>query len=83
MLTHAAAGAVGQAASHLAQRISAIIYATVSTPEKKQALMDRYGLEPHQFFSSRHTVFTQQVMQATGGKGVDVVLNSLAGQALF
>ncbi|XP_044721361.1 KR domain-containing protein [Hirsutella rhossiliensis] len=82
ILIHAAAGAVGQAAIQLAQRAGAAIYVTVSTPEKKKLLMDRYGIEPSHFFSSRHILFAQQLLQRTGGKGVDVVLNSLAGQAL-
>lgn len=82
ILIHAAAGAVGQAAIQLAQRAGARVYVTVSTPEKKRLLMDRYGIEPGRFFSSRHTLFAQQIMQRTGGRGVDVVLNSLAGHAL-
>lgn len=83
ILIHAAAGAVGQAAIHLAQKKGAVIYATVSTSEKKSLLKDRYGLQDWQFFSSRHTTFAKQIMDATGGRGVDVVLNSLAGQALI
>ncbi|KAI1080984.1 hypothetical protein F5B20DRAFT_588940 [Whalleya microplaca] len=82
ILIHAAAGAVGQAAVQIAQHIGAIVYVTVSTPEKKQLLMERYGIEAQQFFSSRHISFAQQIMQRTRGKGVDVVLNSLSGQAL-
>ncbi|KAK5988693.1 Highly reducing polyketide synthase azaB [Cladobotryum mycophilum] len=57
ILIHAAAGAVGQAAIQLAQRVGATIYVTVSTPKKKSILMNKYG--------------------------VDVVLNSLAGQGLM
>lgn len=82
ILIHAAAGAVGQAAIRLGQKIGAIIYVTVSSPEKKRLLMDSYGIESSHFFSSRHTRFAEQIMQVTEGKGVDVVLNSLAGRAL-
>ncbi|PNY29025.1 Polyketide synthase [Tolypocladium capitatum] len=82
ILIHAAAGAVGQAAIQLAQRTGARVYVTVSTPEKKKLLVDRYGIDPSHFFSSRYTRFAQQIMQRTGGRGVDVVLNSLAGHAL-
>lgn len=82
ILIHAAAGAVGQAAIHLAQRIGAVVYVTVSTPEKKQVLMDKFGIEPSHIFSSRHTFFAQQIMQKTRRRGVDVVLNSLTGRAL-
>ncbi|KAK7714826.1 putative PKS-like protein biosynthetic cluster [Diaporthe eres] len=82
ILIHAAAGGVGQAAVNLAQRAGATVYATVSTPEKKKILMERFGIEASHIFSSRHTLFASQIMQRTGGRGVDVVLNSLAGHAL-
>ncbi|KAI1505023.1 hypothetical protein F5X99DRAFT_431130, partial [Biscogniauxia marginata] len=82
ILIHAAAGAVGQAAIQIAQRITATIYVTVSTSEEKELLMNRYGIESSHFFSSRHISFAQQIMQKTSGRGVDVILNSLSGQAL-
>ncbi|KAI1772330.1 hypothetical protein F4818DRAFT_444554 [Hypoxylon cercidicola] len=82
VLIHAAAGAVGQAAIQLAQGIGAVVFVTVSTPKKKQLLMERYSIEASRVFSSRHLQFARQIMERTGGKGVDVVLNSLAGQAL-
>lgn len=82
ILVHAAAGGVGQAAVHLAQRAGMVVYATVSTPEKKKILMDRFGIPAARIFSSRHTLFASQILQRTGGRGVDVVLNSLAGHAL-
>lgn len=82
ILIHAAAGGVGQAAIFLAQQTGATMYATVSTPEKKAILVERFGVDPSHIFSSRHTVFTSQIHRKTGGKGVDVVLNSLAGHAL-
>lgn len=82
ILIHAAAGAVGQAAIRLAQRIGAVVYVTVSTPKKKQVLMDKFGIDPSHMFSSRHTFFAQQIMRETRGRGVDVVLNSFTGRAL-
>ncbi|KAK7747469.1 putative secondary metabolism biosynthetic enzyme [Cytospora paraplurivora] len=82
ILIYAAAGGMGQAAVHLAQRTGATVYATVSTPEKGNILIDRFGIEAGHISSSRHTLFTSQVLQRKGGRGVDVVLDSLAGQAL-
>jgi acyl transferase domain-containing protein/NADPH:quinone reductase-like Zn-dependent oxidoreductase len=82
ILIHSAAGAVGQAAIRIAQSVGAEIYVTVSTDEKKQLLIERYGLDSGHFFSSRHTAFAQQLMAKTAGRGVDVVLNSLSGLAL-
>lgn len=82
ILIHAAAGGVGQAAIILAQHIGAEIFATVGSDEKKQLIMTQYGIPEDHIFSSRDTSFAKGVMRCTAGKGVDVVLNSLAGEAL-
>lgn len=82
ILIHAAAGAVGQAAIQIAQRIGAVVLVTVSSQAKKEFLMTRYGIDASSFFSSRHVSFRAQIMKKTAGRGVDVVLNSLSGRAL-
>ncbi|KAI0383268.1 hypothetical protein F5Y04DRAFT_269991 [Hypomontagnella monticulosa] len=82
VLIHAAAGAVGQAAIQIAQHVGATVLVTVSSPEKKELLVRRYGISPSHIFSSRHTAFSRDILQRTGGRGVDVVLNSLSGHAL-
>ncbi|KAF2463868.1 ketoacyl-synt-domain-containing protein [Lindgomyces ingoldianus] len=82
ILIHAAAGAVGQAAIQIAQKHGADIYVTVSSDRKKKLLMDKYHLEDTHFFSSRNSSFPQHIMDATKGRGIDVVLNSLAGGGL-
>ncbi|KAI1452633.1 hypothetical protein F4805DRAFT_472261 [Annulohypoxylon moriforme] len=82
VLIHAAAGAVGQAAIQIAQHIGARVLVTVSSPEKKELLIHQYGINPSCIFSSRHIAFSQEILQKTGGQGVDVVLNSLSGRAL-
>lgn len=82
VLIHAASGGVGQAAIQLAQMIGAEIYATVGSAEKKQLLIATYGIPESRIFYSRDTDFGPGVREATGGKGVDVVLNSLAGDLL-
>lgn len=82
VLIHAAAGGVGQMAVQIAQRAGARIMATVGSPAKRQLLKDVYGLTEDQMFSSRDASFAKGVMEATNGKGVDVVLNSLAGPLL-
>lgn len=81
ILIHAAAGGVGQAAIMLAQTLDAEIFATVGSTEKKQLIMDIYGIAEDHIFSSRETTFSRGVMRATGGKGVDVILNSISGDA--
>lgn len=82
ILIHAAAGGVGQAAIILAQHIGAEIFATVGSDEKKALVMAQYGIPEDHIFSSRDTSFAKGIMRATSGRGVDVVLNSLAGEAL-
>jgi NADPH:quinone reductase-like Zn-dependent oxidoreductase/acyl transferase domain-containing protein len=82
VLIHAASGGVGQAAIMLSQWLGAEIYCTVSTPEKKALIMSRYGITASRIFSSRSPAFAKQLMDETGAKGVDVVLNSVSGDML-
>ncbi|KAL6364437.1 hypothetical protein LRP88_01838 [Fusarium phalaenopsidis] len=82
ILIHAASGGVGQAAVQLAQMIGAEIYATVGSAEKKKLLVDTYGIPEDHIFYSRNTDFGPAIREATNGEGVDVVINSLAGDLL-
>ena len=82
ILIHAASGGVGQAAIILAQYIGAEIFATVGALEKKKLIMDTYGISEDHIFYSRDLNFAKGIMRMTKGRGVDVVLNSLAGEAL-
>jgi acyl transferase domain-containing protein/NADPH:quinone reductase-like Zn-dependent oxidoreductase/SAM-dependent methyltransferase len=82
ILIHAAAGGVGQAAIMLAKHLGAEIFATVSGPEKRQLIIDKYGIASDHIFNSRDTSFGPATLAATKGRGVDVVLNSLAGPLL-
>jgi acyl transferase domain-containing protein/acyl carrier protein len=79
VLIHSGAGGVGMAAIALAQRAGAEIFATAGNPEKR-AFLQRLGA--HHVFDSRSTAFGDEIMRITGGKGVDMVLNSLAGAML-
>ena len=81
-MIHAGAGGVGQAAIMLAQAKGARILTSVGSQEKKALLMSTYGISGDCIFYSRDTSFVQGVMEATNGKGVDVALNSLAGDQL-
>jgi myxalamid-type polyketide synthase MxaB len=76
-LIHAGAGGVGLAAIQLAQRAGAEIFATAGTPEKR-AYLKSLGV-PH-VMDSRSLDFASEIMKVTGGSGVDLVLNSLAGE---
>ena len=82
ILIHGAAGGVGQAAIILAQHLGAEIFATVSSEAKKKLLLDVYGIPEDHIFNSRDDSFVNGVMRMTKERGVDVVLNSLAGEFL-
>lgn len=82
VLIHAATGGVGQAAVMLAQHVGAEVFVTCGTDAKRNLLMERYNIDADHIFSSRNTSFTSSIMAMSEGKGVDVVLNSLAGPML-
>ncbi|KAK4983979.1 putative secondary metabolism biosynthetic enzyme [Elasticomyces elasticus] len=82
VLIHAASGGVGQAAIVLSKWVGAEVFATVGSQEKRDFLINTYSIAPDHIFSSRDPSFVAEVMAATGGKGVDVLLNSLAGEML-
>ncbi len=75
VLIHAGAGGVGMAAVQIALAAGAEVFATASTP--KQAFLKEMGV--HHVHNSRNLDFADEIMQITGGKGVDLILNSLAG----
>ncbi|MEV0430985.1 SDR family NAD(P)-dependent oxidoreductase, partial [Micromonospora sp. NPDC050495] len=78
LLVHAAAGGVGTAAVQLARLWQVELYGTAS-PGKWAALAGQ-GLTGARVASSRDTGFEAAFRAATGGRGVDVVLNALAGE---
>ena len=82
VLIHAAAGGVGQAAIMLAQEAKAEVFVTVGSQDKKNLIMEKYGIPESHIFSSRDTSFQLELMTITNQKGVDVVLNSTAGEIL-
>ncbi|KAK3368459.1 putative polyketide synthase [Podospora didyma] len=82
VLVHAAAGSTGQMAVRIAQMLGARVLATTSSPEKRQFLAETFGIPDDHILNSRTTSFARGVMRATGGRGVDCVLNSLSGDGL-
>ncbi|PYI24538.1 putative polyketide synthase [Aspergillus violaceofuscus CBS 115571] len=82
VLIHAATGGVGQAAIILAKRMGAEVFVTAGSPEKQAYLSREFGIPEDHIFSSRDTRFACQLKRMTNGRGVDVVLNSLAGELL-
>ena len=75
VLVHAASGGVGHAALQLAKNAGAKVYATASA--SKQGYLRSLGIEG--VFNSRDTAFGEELLAATGGNGVHMVLNSLTG----
>ncbi|PTR21324.1 type I polyketide synthase [Pseudomonas sp. GV085] len=79
ILIHGAAGGVGIAAIQIAKWCGAEIYATAGSDEKRDFLR-LLGVE--HIFDSRSLAFADDILAITDGRGVDVVLNSLAGEAI-
>lgn len=79
VLIHAAAGGVGLSACSIAQSIGAEVYATAGTEEKRELLREM-GVK--YIYDSRSLNFYDEILIDTNGEGVDLVLNSLSGQAL-
>ena len=79
VLIHAAAGGVGLAALQIARLAGAEIFATAGN-EEKRALVRSLGAA--HVMDSRSLDFADEVMKITGGRGVDIVLNSLSGEAI-
>ncbi|GHE49080.1 phenolphthiocerol synthesis polyketide synthase type I Pks15/1 [Streptomyces capitiformicae] len=76
VLVHAATGGVGMAAVQLARHLGAEVYATAGPA--KWGVLRSMGFDEGHIASSRDLGFERCFTGATGGEGVDVVLNSLA-----
>ncbi|GGV87545.1 hypothetical protein GCM10010294_69570 [Streptomyces griseoloalbus] len=77
VLVHAAAGGVGMAAAQLARHWGAEVYGTAG--DHKRRLLRAEGWADDHLASSRTLDFEDRFRETSGGRGVDVVLNSLAG----
>ena len=77
VLIHSATGGVGQAAIALAKHVGAEIYATAGSESKRAQLL---ALGVRAAFDSHSHDWYDELMAATGGEGVAVVLNSLTGR---
>jgi NADPH:quinone reductase-like Zn-dependent oxidoreductase/acyl carrier protein len=79
VLIHGAAGGVGLAAIQIARWCGAEIFATAGSDEKRDFLR---MLGVHHVLDSRTLGFADDILELTQGQGVDVVLNSLSGEAI-
>ncbi|ORW91764.1 hypothetical protein AWC27_09660 [Mycobacterium szulgai] len=77
VLIHAGAGGVGQAAIQIARHLGAEVYATAHP--NKHHVLHQLGIADDHIASSRTLDFADKFTQTTGGRGMDLVLNSLTG----
>ncbi|MGW0055928.1 SDR family NAD(P)-dependent oxidoreductase [Nocardia nova] len=75
LLLHAATGGVGLAAIQLARHLGLRVLPTTSRP--KWEVLRRLGFDDSEIGDSRTVEFEQKFFDATAGRGVDIVLNSL------
>ncbi len=79
LLVHAGAGGVGIAAIQIAQHLGAEVFATAGSDDKREFLRSLGVKHVH---NSRTLDFSEEILDLTGREGVDVVLNSLPGDAI-
>ena len=65
----------------IAQHVGAEIFVTVSSTEKRDLMKD-CGIKEDHIFNSRDLSFTKGINRTTDGQGVDVIINTLTGEAL-
>ncbi|XP_011499008.1 PREDICTED: fatty acid synthase [Ceratosolen solmsi marchali] len=83
ILVHAGSGGVGQASIAIALHMGCKVFTTVGSQEKRDFLLKSFPqLSDRNIGNSRDTSFEQLVLTETNGRGVDVILNSLAGEKL-
>ncbi|KAM0454269.1 hypothetical protein ACHAPV_008542 [Trichoderma viride] len=82
VLIHSGAGAFGLAAITLAKHLGATVYATVGSQSKREYLFKEMGVPTENIFHSRNASFVDDIMTATGGRGVNVIVNSLIGDLM-
>lgn len=79
LLIHGAAGGLGMAAIQIARHLGAEIFATAGSDEKRDFLA-LSGVS--HVYNSRDCSFVNEILADTKGEGIDVVINSLAGEAM-
>ena len=79
VLVQAGAGGVGLAASQLAKRAGATVLATASSDERLERLRE-FGLDHP--INYRTQDFVARTMELTGGRGADLVVDSVGGHTL-
>jgi NADPH2:quinone reductase len=76
LLVHAGAGGAGSAALQLGVHAGARVFATAGSPEKTKLCLE---LGAEMAINYRETDFAEAVLDATGGRGVDVAFDAVSG----
>lgn len=79
VLIHSATGGLGLAAIAQARSKGLVVFATAGSPRRRRYLRE-LGIE--NVYDSRTPRFCEQILAKTGGRGVDLALNSLTGDLL-
>jgi len=82
ILIQSATGGLGMAAIQIAKHLGAEVYATVGTDEKRKVLSEEFGISPSRIFNSRKLSAVDDILQATGQQGLDVILSSTGGDSM-
>jgi len=75
VLIHGASGGVGTAAAQMARAMGLIVFGTAGT-QRGLELVKREGAQ--QAFDHSKPGYQEEIMKATGGRGVDIILEMLA-----
>ncbi|KAF5285955.1 hypothetical protein FQR65_LT13026 [Abscondita terminalis] len=84
VLIHLGTGGVGQSAIHVALYYNCKIFVTVGSKKNREYIRTVFPMIPQcHIGNSRGTGFEQMILKLTGGKGVDLVINSLTEDQLL
>ncbi|KAM9349296.1 quinone oxidoreductase-like [Symphorus nematophorus] len=75
VLVHGASGGVGVAACQLSRALGLRVLGTAGTPEGMKIVLNNGA---HLAFNHREEGYTDKIMEATGGRGIDVIVEMLS-----
>ncbi|XP_030631106.1 quinone oxidoreductase isoform X2 [Chanos chanos] len=75
VLVHGASGGVGVAACQMARSFGLRVLGTAGTPEGMNLVLNNGA---HQAFNHRDKDYTQRIMEATNGQGINIIIEMLS-----
>lgn len=82
VLIQSAAGALGLATLRIARHLGADIYVTAGNSAKVELLKHKFRITHDRIFSSRDLETPKKIWNATGNRGIDVIICSTAGEQM-